>query len=534
MLRKAKIILCICLLFFVFSGSSQLKFIIEDFEGLSNTRLELHENGIFDFGSFKIAVANEETKGIEPFYIQERYLKIERKGSQEFGGWGKGISLNVDLNASLDLLNFYFLCEKPSHLKITLQEDDNGSGAFEKEADDIWICPIDIETGDPVWRLISVPLGKFTDENKEGDGTFNCNYKEGKLLTFIISYENPNETGYSALFDFVCFSEGKLLTDPAGSSTQCALGLWSEEGNKANFSGISETYKKLFGTAPVVVHLFQSFSLDGGQTHNINTSLDKIEKLIDDGYIPMITLEDHYIDPDGTKKNIQPNLYSIIEGHYDFFFIEWAKQIKQLNGTVLVRILHEFNGDWYPWCIAKNDKDPQLFIKTYRHIRNIFDQQDVSNAKFIWCPNSMSLPQASWNFILNAYPGSEYVDIIGCDIYNGSGANSDNWRSFRKEAIETYFLAAKHFPTKPFIVCETASRERNAEDSKGQNKSEWIEQMSTAARTDLSRIMILTWFNEKESFKLNSSPDAKESFLKYLVKDEHFNVNKDTIIKYLK
>jgi hypothetical protein len=520
------------LLFVSLTVSAQLKFIIEDFEGLCDGTAHLTKNGIFDYGNSSAEITSELEQS-KPFYVQDRSLKIKKTGKENFGGWGKGISLNVELDPDLDYLNFYLLCDKDCHLKMTLQEDDNRSNTFEKESDDNWICRITTK-GDAGWKLISVPLKKFDDDNDGGDGKFNCTYKEGKLLCFIISNEEQFEDEFSASFDMICFSEGEL-TEPKESRSLCGLGLWSEEGNKADFSGIATTYEKLFGAKPLVIHLFQSFSSDGGQTHNINSSVDGIERLIADGYIPMITIEDHYVDPSGLRKNtVQPNLYSIIEGHFDFFFTQWARKIKDLNGPVLVRILHEFNGDWYPWCIVNNDKDPKLFIKAYRHIRNIFAEENVTNARFIWCPNSMSVPQEPWNFILDTYPGDEYVDIIGCDIYNGSGNNSDNWRSFRREAIENYFLASKYYSDKPFMVCETASRERKIGEGKAQGKDEWIQQMSIALKTDLSETQLLNWFNEKPPFKLNSSPSAKEAFFKFVVKDLHFKVDVPEIVHQLK
>src|SRR6185369_14093646 len=106
-------------------------------------------------------------------------------------------------------------------------------------------------------------------------------------------------------------------------------------------------------------------------------------------------------------------------------------------------------------------------------------------------------PQAPWNFIMDAYPGDDYVDFAGIDVYNGAGSNSHLWRSFRKEGIENYFLLTQRLPQKPLLICETASRERTgSETGSSQTKAEWIKQMSAALRTDMSHIRLLSWFNE--------------------------------------
>ncbi|MBA3972479.1 MAG: hypothetical protein H0X46_10145 [Bacteroidetes bacterium] len=270
-----------------------------------------------------------------------------------------------------------------------------------------------------------------------------------------------------------------------------------------------------------VIHFFQPFAVDGGNTQNLYPSVERVNKIVTAGYIPLITLEDHFVNAHPGMK--QPNLYSIVEGHFDPFFKDWAKQIKMVNGVVLLRILHEFNGDWYPWCTVNNDKDPQLVVKAFRHIHDIFQKENVTNVKFIWCPNSLSFPQENWNYIMNAYPGDDYVDYVGLDIYNGAGKNIPVWRSFRKEGIENYFILTQQLSSKPIFICEVASRERSGSESQtAQNKSEWIRDMSEALSSDMSKVMLLTWFNEKESFRVNSSPASQKAFLTFIMNNDYF------------
>ena len=55
-----------------------------------------------------------------------------------------------------------------------------------------------------------------------------------------------------------------------------------------------------------------------------------------------------------------------------------------------------------------------------------------------------------------------------------------------------------------------------------QDKAGWIKQMSIALTTDMSKIKLLTWFNEKETFKINSSPGAQGAYLDYILKNDYF------------
>ncbi|HEY0030011.1 MAG TPA: glycosyl hydrolase [Bacteroidia bacterium] len=515
------------------SVKGQLKFIIEDFEGFADHPQDLNPNGVFTFGNAKALVDRKYTN--KQAYSGERCLKLTQSGALKYGGWGKGVGLNIELDPSKDYLNFYVYqpgTNNSNSIKIELQEDDNGNGVYEKDQDDVWSYSQKLETTN-AWKLISIPLVDFKDGNNGGDGAFNISYKKGKLLCFIITFENSDpKSAHTWSFDFIAFSKGKLPTGAslfdapsADANSFCSLGAWSKEGNVANFSDIGASFENNFKAGCSkklgVIHFFQPFAVDGGNTQNFYPSVERVNKIIKDGYIPLVTLEDHFVNAHPTMK--QPNLYSIVEGHFDSFFANWAKEIKQVDGVVLLRILHEFNGNWYPWCIANNDKDPKLLIRAYRHIHDIFKAQNVSNVRFIWCPNSMSFPQESWNYIMDAYPGDEYVDYVGLDIYNGAGKDMPVWRSFRKEGIENYFVLTELLPSKPLLICEVASRERKGtESATAQNKSEWIKDMSEALSSDMSKVKLLTWFNEKETFKVNSSPSSQKAFLNYVMKSNYF------------
>lgn len=551
---KVKIILFVFLFFgFIAPCNAQLKFVIEDFEGLADgsSPSDIKQNGLFTYGNIKSSIVSKKDK--QNTYLGDRCIKIDKEGKIAYGGWGKGIGLNIELNPNEDYLNMY-VCQpsnnKNNLIKIELQEDDNGNNEYEKELDDSWNYVHKFEPKIPSatspnaqmdWELISIPLNKFKDSNTSGDGIFNINYKKGKLFCLIISFSNPSQLPAPSIpdnnkqtwyFDFISFSKGSLPTGygilnfpSAVPEGFCNIGAWSKEGNEAKFSDIATNFEKTFNTSSDkklgVIHFFQPFAVDGGHTQNHYPSIERINKIIHQGYIPMITLEDHFVNANPNMK--QPNLYSIVEGHFDSFFKEWAREIKQVDGIILLRILHEFNGDWYPWCVVNNDKNPLLLVKAFRHIHDIFKEQKVTNVKFIWCPNSTSFPQENWNYILNAYPGDEYVDCIGLDIYNGAGKDVPVWRSFRKEGIENYFIATQQLSSKPLFICETASRERHNNETKpAQSKAEWIKQMSEALKSDMSKVRLLTWFNEKESFKINSSPESQKAFLNYIIKDDFF------------
>ncbi len=535
MIRKSIInLLFLPFLLICLNSNAQLKFVVEDFEGFADGGSDLKANGVFTYGNIKANIDYQQNA--QQTYSGERFLRLYKDGKSDFGGWGKGTSINIELDVNKDYLNFYVYQptgNASDSIKIELQEDDNSNNIYDKDSDDSWTYYQKLGNKN-LWELISIPLNKFKDSNKGGDGIFNVNYKQGKLLCFIINFADfkQNKPNQTWSFDFICFSQGKLPVSPglwdapyASAEDHCSLGIWSKEGNAGNFIDIASGFENelKYGSEKKlgIVHFFQPFSVDGKNHTKHYPSVERINKVIQEGYIPMITLEDHFVNADPKVK--QPNLYSIVEGHFDIFFADWAKQIKQVKGIVMLRILHEFNGDWYPWCIVNNDKNPQLLIKAFQRIHTVFKAQQVTNVKFIWCPNSMSFPQEKWNFIMDAYPGDAYVDFVGLDIYNGAGKEESVWRSFRKEGIENYFILTQRLPTKPLLICEAASRERRLSEPKSaQDKAAWIKQMSIALSTDMSKVRLLTWFNEKETFKINSSLGSQGAYLDFILKNDYF------------
>lgn len=528
---RASALLFVLLVIASHTGYGQVRFLLEDFEGLASGQEAFHEEGIYTYGSAKAVADKSNTTG--KGYSGDRCIRISWNGRETFGGWGKGIGMNMQLDAATDNLNFYLYTQSftgTAHIKVGLTEDDNGNDAFSGDHDDEWVSTVTVN-GKNEWQLISIPVSAFTDNNHGGDGKFNVTYKDGKLLTFSVRFPEKEgiPSGSSWYFDFICFSKGKLNTgasvfEPVSAKQGdfCLLGAWSDVGYDADFTLISNNFQnnlKVNEKRLGVIHFFLPLASDGGRNPNTYPNVNRLNTLINQGFTPMITMEMQYVQV--PKNGPQPNLYTIIEGHLDQYLIRWAKTAKQVQGTVLLRLMHEFNGDWYPWCIANNDQRPELYIKAFQHVWNIFKAQDATNVKFVWCPNSRSFPQTSWNYIMDAYPGDTYVDYVGVDVYNG--AHGGLWRSFRREITETYFLFNEFTPNKPILICETASRERNSnEKGEVQDKARWIEQMSEAIKTDMSGVRLINWFDQYKMFKINSSNEARNAYIGTIWRDAYY------------
>ena len=87
---------------------------------------------------------------------------------------------------------------------------------------------------------------------------------------------------------------------------------------------------------------------------------------------------------------------------------EIAKQLKRLEKAgvpVIWRPLHEASGGWFWWGAQGPDAYKKLWKYLYKELTNTYGCNNL-----IWVYNGQS---ADW------YPGDEYVDIVGEDIYPG-------------------------------------------------------------------------------------------------------------------
>lgn len=105
--------------------------------------------------------------------------------------------------------------------------------------------------------------------------------------------------------------------------------------------------------------------------------------------------------------------------------------ILQKEGVpILWRPLHEASGGWFWWGASGPEAYKQLYILLYDKLTNEYGLDNL-----IWLWNGQD---AEW------YPGDEYVDIIGEDIYPGE-------RVYTSQA-SSYLNAAEHYSTEKKMV----------------------------------------------------------------------------------
>jgi hypothetical protein len=100
------------------------------------------------------------------------------------------------------------------------------------------------------------------------------------------------------------------------------------------------------------------------------------------------------------------------QGAYDQHFKQLAADlVARGQGNAIIRLGWEFNGDWYPW---KAEADPASFAAYWRRIHQAMRSvPGAQGLRFDWNPaiGPKRVPEG-------AYPGDQFVDIIGMDVYD--------------------------------------------------------------------------------------------------------------------
>lgn len=189
-----------------------------------------------------------------------------------------------------------------------------------------------------------------------------------------------------------------------------------------------------------------------------------------------------------------PNGYSaprIVSGAADAYLRQYARDVKAYGKEVWLRPLHEANGDWYDWGIAKAGagNTSENLIEAYRRIVSIFREEGAGNAKWVWTTNATNSGAATF---AGHYPGDAWVDMVSIDGYNWGTAQSwSRWQSFAQVFGPAY--AALGGIDKPLFIPEFSSSEH------GGDKAAWIKDMFAAIPTQFPRVFALMWFNQTKS-----------------------------------
>ncbi|MBR5152602.1 MAG: hypothetical protein IKW60_03635 [Clostridia bacterium] len=243
---------------------------------------------------------------------------------------------------------------------------------------------------------------------------------------------------------------------------------------------------------------------------------EELKKFYDNGKITELTLQiSNFNNDDLFGKNINFDVY---DGLLDSQIRAFAKGAKEFGHPFLFRLNNEMNSDWVNYSGVAALSDPEIFVDNWRRIYDIFQEEGVDNAIWIFNPNAEDCPPTHWNSYIAYWPGSEYVHMIGMTGYNTGTYYADvyheKWRTFDEIYREPYEKYMHVFSKYPFIITEFAS------SSIGGDKSEWIRQMFDSIK-DYDNIKMALWWSSADY-------DMREATYKTLARPYFLDENEET------
>ena len=198
-----------------------------------------------------------------------------------------------------------------------------------------------------------------------------------------------------------------------------------------------------------------------GSEHRFNPAVGR--NLRKGGFVPMITWEPWIVAFNGYSAGDNPDssLTIINSGVFDEYIKQYARSIVRFGKPVFIRPGHEMSNAWYPWSM-QHGNSPESYRAFWRHVVTIFREQGARNAAFVWNPYTPGDTVC--------YPGNEWVDWVGLDIFNfGTLAENGGWMDFY--TITKILYDAIRGYGKPVIIAEVGCADA------GGNKTIWFRDM---------------------------------------------------------
>lgn len=258
---------------------------------------------------------------------------------------------------------------------------------------------------------------------------------------------------------------------------------------------------------------------------------EQVQTLLNAGVTPYIRMM--------PRTNFSPTpqnwIYSherIAAGEFDDELRTWARAARDVNSPLIIEFGTEVNGDWFPWNGKYNGggattgygdstqaDGPERFIAAYRHIIDLFREENATNVTWVYHLNAISSPEASWNGRMSYYPGDAYIDWIGVSVY-GAQRPGDPWTSFTS-VFNGAYQEITATTDKPIAVVEFGV----AEGKDTGSKARWLQNTFAAfSNGSYPRVYALSYWHSRwtnvdgsvSNLQIDSSAESLEVFVNAL------------------
>lgn len=307
-------------------------------------------------------------------------------------------------------------------------------------------------------------------------------------LNVPIEGTTQNYTNYEPVPDPDWNEETREFYDKLCNTDKMKWGIFVPQGVRdMHFEEVEDIESKIdYKFEGMIEYLY--FDVEGE-----DVPIEGMTKAWEDGKITELTLQ--------TSTIMNENLdgytpaFDILDGHKDSQIREFARQAKEFGHPFLFRLNNEMNSDWVSYSSSCMMDDPELYTMIWRRFYDIFREEGVNNAIWVFNPNNITFPPCGYNDPMAYYPGNGYVHVFGVTGYNTgtyyAEQNAEKWREFEELYDECISLFETNYGKFPWIITEFAS------SSIGGDKVQWINNMFSAL-PKYKNIKMAFWFNSAD------------------------------------
>jgi len=211
------------------------------------------------------------------------------------------------------------------------------------------------------------------------------------------------------------------------------------------------------------------------------------------GAVPMVSWEP-WRKPRGSVAS--PNqrrgiVKQIARGRHDAYVRKWARDAVAYGKPLVLRLMHEMNGTWYPWSPGINGNSAPAFRAAWRRIHHIFRREGATNVSWVFSVDSSAGGRPTSRSRLNKYyPGAGYVDWVGLSGFNWGQRRYGTFLSYERVFRRSYNVIRGY--KKPIMFSEmgTASAEKARAPL-------WVRDALTSTAARFPLVKALVWYDAR-------------------------------------
>ncbi len=169
---------------------------------------------------------------------------------------------------------------------------------------------------------------------------------------------------------------------------------------------------------------------------------------------------------------------------------DFIGSLKDADGNaipVIFRPWHENSGTWFWW--GAGNSTPEEYIAFWKRTRKIFDEKGIDNVVWAYSPDKDLTPEGYFK----TYPGDEYVDILGSDIYHFNG--EEGVQEYRDRVSKQLSFVTEEAKKRGKVAAFTET------GLEGMGMDQWYTQVLLPLIKDLPIAYVCVWRNAVQTEK---------------------------------